>query len=194
MNLYGKPYTGHDYDGPIPRGITMNETHSYADEQAGAQQEGPLTPYAGTSGWSGSETSRERAETEDADGTTSVRQTATMREVSEHGVYGVTVKELREITGWHHGRASAALSVLHKEGRLARLTDRRDRCAIYVTLDDVRGRETAAHRANKATVSVLTAYEMAVLRSVRPVIEGGYPVSNREARVIFEALERVTGE
>jgi hypothetical protein len=34
----------------------------------------PLTPYAGTSGWSGSAASRDRAVNEDNDGTTSARQ------------------------------------------------------------------------------------------------------------------------
>ena len=39
----------------------------------------PLTPYAGTSGWSGSETSRDRAVSQDKDGTTKNRQSETMR-------------------------------------------------------------------------------------------------------------------
>jgi len=103
----------------------------------------PLTPYAGTSGWSGSETSRDRAVSQDKDGTTKNRQSETMRLVLASKYYGMTWKELSEATGWHHGSASGVLSVLHKAGFIERLTDRRSKCAIYVGLESVNGRKTA---------------------------------------------------
>ena len=103
----------------------------------------PLTPYAGTSGWSGSQTSRDRAITQDKDGTTKSRQSETMRLVLATKSYGMTWKELSDQTGWHHGTASGALSVLHKAGFLERLTDRRNKCAIYVGVESVNGRSTA---------------------------------------------------
>lgn len=104
----------------------------------------PVTPYAGESGWAGSETSHERARDEDADGTTSERQAKVLALLTS-AVNGYTWRELAEVTGWHHGQASGALSMLHKEGRVARLTARRDRCQVYVLPEHVNGRETAAH-------------------------------------------------
>lgn len=107
--------------------------------------EQPITPYAGTSGWSGSAASEERAKTEDADGTTSERQRRVLSMVKSWGHNGVTVKEVRETLNLHHGQASSALSVLHKVGLLARLSDKRDRCHVYVLPDNVDGRKTDAH-------------------------------------------------
>ena len=101
----------------------------------------PILPYAGTSGWSGSETSRERAKNQDADGTTGFRQNQTLVHVRIQEERGLTWKELSEITNWHHGSSSGALSVLHKAGVIIRLTARRNRCAIYVSPQFINGRE-----------------------------------------------------
>ena len=110
-------------------------------------QELPLTPYAGTSGWSGSESSRERAIQQDKDGTTANRQTLTLRIIWEEAKYeGITWKELSDRTGWHHGSASGVLSVLHKEGLIVRLKDRRGKCAIYISPAHVNGRERSAYK------------------------------------------------
>jgi DNA-binding MarR family transcriptional regulator len=103
----------------------------------------PLTPYAGTSGWSGSDTSRERAQQQDSDGTTSKRQKITLDYIKYYENYGVTWKELSNLTGWHHGSASGVLSVLHKAGVIVRLTARRNRCVIYVSPEYTNNRETA---------------------------------------------------
>jgi hypothetical protein len=100
----------------------------------------PLTPYAGTSGWSGSTTSQDRAIEEDQDGTTKGRQSLTLRVINASKTYGMTWKELADETGWHHGQTSGVLSVLHKEGLIARLTERRGKCAVYVGLNSVNGR------------------------------------------------------
>lgn len=89
-------------------------------------------PYAGTSGWSGTDTSRERAIVADATGTTSERQQYVVNMLDHRGRSGITWKELGNITGWHHGQASGILSVLHKDGRISRLLDRRAKCRIYV--------------------------------------------------------------
>lgn len=91
-----------------------------------------LKPYAGTSGWSGSETSRDRAMVEDQNGTTSARQYKALNLIRQQQFNGLTWKELSEITGWHHGSASGVLSVLHKEGLIYRLIEKRNRCAIYI--------------------------------------------------------------
>lgn len=104
----------------------------------------PSTPYDGgtSSGHSGSSTSHARALTEDADGTTGHRQQRTMDVLEEFATHGVTVKGLREATGWHHGQASAALSNLHHGGRIARLAEVRDRCKVYVLPEHVGDRTT----------------------------------------------------
>ena len=106
---------------------------------------GPLVPYAGTSGWSGSDTSKARAVTADSDGTTSKRQAATIRMMKVQAENGMTVAELRLWTGWHHGQASGVLSVLHKAGTIARLSESRSRCKVYTLPEYVNGRETEPH-------------------------------------------------
>lgn len=116
----------------------------------------PMRPYPEkggaepTSGHSGSDTSKERAVREDQGGVTAQRQRDTLALVSSMGTYGMTVLDLRETTGWHHGQASSALSVLHKEGRLDRLAERRDRCQVYVLPEFTEGRETVAHKRNRS--------------------------------------------
>lgn len=114
----------------------------------------PDLPYGGTSGWSGSETSMERALGDDLDGTTTERQATALTRLAHAGPLGLTWKELADLTGWHHGQASGTLSVLHKEGRIARLTERRDRCAEYVLPAHVNGRETATHGRKRAALLV----------------------------------------
>lgn len=110
----------------------------------------PLLPYAGTSGWSGSQASKDRAGREDSDGTTSSRQGQVLSELSSAGSHGATWKEIATALGWHHGQASGALSILHKEGRISRLArERRLRCSVYVLPSYVRDRPTAPHGVRK---------------------------------------------
>lgn len=105
----------------------------------------PATPYAGTSGWSGSDTSLARVIDDDTSGRTSQRQRAALDSLAQAGDIGLTWKELGDIHGWHHGTASGTLSVLHKVGRIARLTERRNRCKVYVLPDHVDDRPTEPH-------------------------------------------------
>jgi hypothetical protein len=103
----------------------------------------PMLPYAGTSGWSGSESSRQRAVTADANGLTGKRQKETLAFVTSRLWEGVTWKDVANHLNVHHGTASGVLSVLHKSGHLARLQETRGRCAIYVHPDYVHGRDIA---------------------------------------------------
>ena len=114
----------------------------------------PFLPYAGTSGWSGSETSKERATEADASGETARRQTRTMAIIEAAGPNGITWTELGQQTGWHHGTASGALSVLHKADQIKRLIERRGRCQIYVTPQNVNGREVAPYKPNTANEQI----------------------------------------
>lgn len=92
----------------------------------------PEAPYNGTSGWSGSSTSEERALREDSDGTTGKRQIAALTYLASRGTYGATWKELADTLKLHHGSASGVLSVLHLTERVARLKETRNRCKVYV--------------------------------------------------------------
>jgi hypothetical protein len=106
----------------------------------------PALPYAGTSGWSGSDTSRERAERSDSDGTTAGVQGAVLSILARQGTRGATWHEIADELGVHHGTASGALSVLHKVGSVSRLRLRRSRSAIYVLPEFVMGRATAERK------------------------------------------------
>lgn len=64
------------------------------------------------------------------------------------GVDGVTNLDVQAALGWHHGQAGGALSRLHAQGRLVRLTERRDRHAVYVVEAYVSGRTRVAPRAS----------------------------------------------
>ncbi len=100
----------------------------------------PELPYNGTSGHSGSDTSRHRALSADRSGKTALRQAQALNLLSQRDLLGLTWKELSQITGLHHGTASGVLSVLHKTGRIARLKESRDGCKVYVDVSCIEGR------------------------------------------------------
>ena len=100
----------------------------------------PELPYSGTSGHSGTDTSKARALNADRSGKTALRQAQTLNLLAQRKLLGITWKELSEITGLHHGTASGVLSVLHKAGRIARLKESRDGCKVYVDVACVEGR------------------------------------------------------
>lgn len=106
--------------------------------------------YGDTLGWSGSDTSRERAEDEAESGLASARLSHALDLLQRAGPYGLTWNELSGLTSWHHGQASGTLSVLHKTHKIMRLHDRRGRSKIYVTPDNVAGRLVERH-GRKAT-------------------------------------------
>jgi len=111
-----------------------------------------VLPYAGTSGWSGSDTSKERAERDDKSGKTGKNQKRVLEFLSGRGELGATVREVDEALGWnHHGKTSGCLSVLHKGYEINRLAERRGRCKIYVTPDNVAFRTVEEHRGNIVT-------------------------------------------
>lgn len=112
-------------------------------------------PYAGTEGYAGSETSKARALDDVVSGTASKRQRYILILASRAKEKGITVAELRD-SSLHHGRVSGALSVLHKVGKLARLTEIRNKCKVYVLPEYVNGRPTESHgvvhKADKETL------------------------------------------
>ena len=112
-----------------------------------------ILPFNGTSGWAGSKASRERQMTLDETGETGKRQKAVMRELRSAGTFGANWRDIALALGIHHGQASAALSVLHREGLIARLEDKRAKCSIYVLPEFVNGRETADAMKTQASIN-----------------------------------------
>ena len=119
-------------------------------------------PYNGTEGYAGSETSKDRAVSEAISGTASKRQRFILILAQRAKERGITVADVRD-ANLHHGRVSGALSVLHKVGKLARLTETRDKCKVYVLPEYVNGRPTephgVVHKADKETVNAAAIVE-----------------------------------
>jgi hypothetical protein len=122
----------------------------------------PSLPYAGTEGYAGSDTSRLRAQNDAVSGVASKRQRYVLIMAARAGEKGITVAELRDVN-LHHGRVSGALSVLHRTGRLMRLTEIRDKCKVYVLPQYVGDRATephgVIHKADKETVDAANKVE-----------------------------------
>lgn len=119
-------------------------------------------PYAGTEGYAGSDTSKARAIDDAVSGTASKRQRYILILAGRAKERGITVAELRD-TNLHHGRVSGALSVLHKVGKLARLTEVRGKCKVYVLPEYVGDRPTephgVVHKADKETLEAADVVE-----------------------------------
>jgi DNA-binding MarR family transcriptional regulator len=89
-------------------------------------------PYNGTAGWSGTDTSEQRALDNIQSGRELNNQEFALFILKSRGIHGATWKEIATHTGWHHGTASGVLSVLHQSGAIVRLHKARNRCKIYV--------------------------------------------------------------
>jgi len=162
----------------------------------------PELPYAGTSGWSGSSTSRNRAIEADKSGKTRDRQQQVLTLLANAGGHGMTWQELSTETGWHHGTASGALSVLHKTDRIARLTEKRNKCKVYVLPDEVNERATEPHRgsiqgraSNQQEALMMTERQADVLIAGRNVLVkqiernlGAWADSRETAEAVIETV------
>ena len=89
-------------------------------------------PYNGTAGWSGTDTSEQRALDNLYSGRELNNQQIALAYLKSKGTDGVTWKELAIETGWHHGTSSGVLSVLHQSGAIVRTIKTRNRCKVYV--------------------------------------------------------------
>jgi hypothetical protein len=94
----------------------------------------PYVPYNGTAGWSGTDTSQERAMINLRTGKEYNNQQKTLALIKASKKLGFTWKELSDYTGMHHGTASGVLSVLHKSGAILRTTKIRNKCKVYMDL------------------------------------------------------------
>jgi hypothetical protein len=92
-------------------------------------------PYNGTAGWSGTETSKDRALYNLRTGKEYNNQQKALALLKEARANGLTWKELSEQTGMHHGTASGVLSVLHKSYAILRSAKIRNGCKIYYSIE-----------------------------------------------------------
>lgn len=113
----------------------------------------PESGGGATQGWSGSDTSQERAVRERDEGTVALRQRQALEWLGNAEARGLTWRDLADVMGWHHGQASSVLSVLHMDGRIARLAERRNRCHVYVLNEYVNGRDTQPHGGRRVRAS-----------------------------------------
>lgn len=107
----------------------------------------PALEYDGSSGWSGGDSSHNRADFDDTTGRSKARQEAALRYLAHMKEHGATYKELGDVLGLHHGQISSVLTNLHKAGLVARLKERRKRCEIYTLPEHAHG-ETVAYKPN----------------------------------------------
>jgi hypothetical protein len=144
----------------------------------------PVLPYNGTAGYSAEGTSRAAAERDADDGTATARQTRILQMLDEAGPLGLTSREVSEATGEHHGRASGTLSNLHKEGLVAALAtgehlpnNSRNGFGVYVLPQNVLGRLTRTHKANRPVVLPgryqPTAADLEFIDSLRAAVRAG---------------------
>lgn len=109
-------------------------------------------PFAGTTGHSGSDTSKDRAESEAASGAAAARQHSILGLLEQAGPIGLTWKEIDIKMGRvpGHGSISGSLSSMHKEGLVSALKmDRRNGSGVYVLPKFVVGRITRPYNENK---------------------------------------------
>lgn len=159
-----------------------------------------------TTGGSGSSASHDRAAREAADGTAARRQARILALLAEAGPMGLTVAEVREQTGQHHGQASGALSSMHKDGLIRALKlDRRGGCSVYVLPVNVLGRIVRPFRsqATEKEVAVpvevarprLTSEERQIIDKVRALVDGDgdgiVRLRPSTARTLLKALKRL---
>jgi hypothetical protein len=107
----------------------------------------PALEYNDSSGWSGGDSSQDRADFDDTSGRSKARQEATLKYLALMEGTGATYKELGSVLGLHHGQISSVLTNLHKAGLVTRLKARRLKCEIY-TLPNFATGETAPYKSN----------------------------------------------
>lgn len=146
-----------------------------------------MIPYPGMgSGHAGNATSRERQETEDANGMTEGRQQAALAYVAVHVSDGVTVAEVQDALGVGHGQASSALSHLHRAGKITRIKSRRNKQEIYVLPEYVNGRDVSPYNERNNRKHPKFYSDEAVMKAMKAAEIP--PASYRIIRKFLEAL------
>jgi hypothetical protein len=81
-----------------------------------------------------------------------------VRYVENRRSLGATWREVAAVFRLHHGEASGPLSTAHKDGDLAKLTEKRERCGVYVHPKYVNGRDTVKHGSTARSRQIQEAY------------------------------------
>lgn len=109
----------------------------------------PILPYNGSSEWSGSDTSRDRAISMDSSGETEQLQQQILDALRQKGKEGLTWIECDWVhPDTRHGSVSGKLTNLHEAGLIARLSLSRDGRKVYVLPEFVGDEETEEYRRN----------------------------------------------
>ena len=97
-----------------------------------------------SSGFSGTDTSEQRAKLRDLTGATSEVQRAIVNSLKLSRLRGRTVGDLDEELAHlgHHGTISGAVSNLHKKELISRLSEKRNHMKVYVMPYNTNGRLT----------------------------------------------------
>lgn len=141
----------------------MSEYHEppELDEMVRIRSGLPVRPYKGTGGWSGTDTSKARAEYDVRSGNLNRTQLLVVEALGKAELLGCIVHDIkipkRDGHGYmHHGSVSGALSNLHMRGKIERLEVKRDGCHIYVLPQYVDGRNRSAFRPHPAKPTKFT--------------------------------------
>ena len=132
-----------------------------------------MIPYGNTgSGHAGNDTSRERQEREDATGITAETQQLALRLMGgARAELGMTAAEFEDLAGIGHGRASSALSHLHRAGHIRRIKERRGRHEVYVLPEHVAGREESPYRPRSTAPGISDAEAEEIRGRIGRVVE-----------------------
>lgn len=161
------------------------------------------TPYNGTEGYSGTDTSRERAESK-SEGAKR-RQNQLLAYLRAEGVVGATVAEIKDAASLlngngrlprefeHHGTASGTLSILHRAGKIARLTGTRNGAHVYVLPEHIDDRPYERFVGNRERAMIAALDEAVtdledVRKVARPVDRLGLDVATHRLRARIERL------
>lgn len=101
---------------------------------------------------------------------------------------GMTWSEVSTLFDCHHGVSSGHLSILHEDGTLARLSQKRGGQRIYVLPEYVNGRETESYGIDKRH---LTDAEDEALITIKTDLIRGHRSDPINVRFLVEALERI---
>lgn len=97
-------------------------------------------------GHSGTDTSKERAEREASNGTATMRQKLLTIYLHNRAEKGLTWSEVADFLEVHHGSASSLLTNMHKQGRIVRLSEKRNKSKVYVLPEYTNGRDTEPYK------------------------------------------------
>lgn len=145
-------------------------------------------PDGSGSGHAGNDTSRERQEREDATGITAETQRMALTMLENRGHLGMTAAEFEDLAGIGHGRASSALSHLHRAGHIRRIRERRQKHEIYVVRDAVAGREESPYRPRISARRPRDYTEEEMLDLLR---RAGFPKTAEDKLYILERVFKV---